>query len=194
MSKKSDRNSRNKGNKNTLKHDSFTVKKNGEEKVIFHYDRRERFSMPSAPKKDAKLKGIFKGNRSLLILMLDIVIILILMFIFLRFLNKPSYKKTEQGYQFELEAFPYADNILVSLYVKKTGKIGENLGNFIKVDFYTTSFPENREVIRKALPTNTEKESILRAKLKWSGRNETVNAAVDIGSKTIILKKSIKKK
>ena len=187
MSKQSDKN-------NTLKHDSFTVKKNREEKVIFHYDRRERLSMPSAPRPDAKLKGIFKGNRSLLIILLDVIIILILMFIFLHFLNKPSYKKTEQGYQFELEAFPYADNILVSLYVKKMRKAGENLGKFMKVEFYTSSFPKSREVINRTFPTDTEEEYILRVKLKWSGRDETVNAAVNIGNKVIILKKSIKKK
>ncbi|RKX84161.1 MAG: hypothetical protein DRP57_06445 [Spirochaetes bacterium] len=179
---------------NTIKHDSFTVKKKREEKIIFHYDRNERLSMPAAPRRDSMKRGIFKGNRSLLILLLDIIVILILMFIFFRFLNRPSYKKTEQGFQFELEAFPYADNILVSLYVKKTGKAGKSLDKTFKVEFYTSTSSENRETLNGSFPLEPEKETILRSKLSWSGRDETVTASITIGSKVVVLKKNVKKK
>ncbi len=194
MNKKLNKGLHDSGPNKNKKHDSFTVKKSAEEKMVYHYNRDERLSMPTAPVKGNRSRGIFKGNKTLIILFINVIVIFLVLFLFIHFLNKPSYIKVKAGYRLELEAFPYAGEILVSLYIKKVKENKTNGKYRISALLYTSGEPKKKKIISEDLPAEKGREIILRAKLPWLGRDDSVNAEVDIGGVIVVLKKSVKKK
>ncbi|NOY10094.1 MAG: hypothetical protein GXP33_14775 [Spirochaetes bacterium] len=194
MNRKSKEGSNDSGPDKSKKHDSFTVKKSAEEKIVFHYNRDERLSMPTAPAEGKRSRGIFKGNKTLIILFINVIVIFLVLFLFFRFINKPSYKNVKAGYRLELDAFPYADAILVSLYIKRVKENKTNGKYRISALFYTSGEPEKKKIISEDAPAGKDREIILRTKLHWLARDDSVNAEVDIGGVMVVLKRSVKKK
>jgi len=68
--------------------------------------------MDNAPKLTSRLrKGVFRGNRSLIIVLLDVLFIVLMFIIFRVFLYKPQSSTTMQGYAVELRGRVIEENV-----------------------------------------------------------------------------------
>jgi hypothetical protein len=85
--------------------------------MVFHYNREERIKSLSSEIRDRKPKGILKGNRSLLILLIDILVIIILYVLLTPLLRGPGDSVVKEGYRFSLEAFVYNQECLVRVKI-----------------------------------------------------------------------------
>ena len=86
----------------------------------YHYKREERLTMPNAPKKDTNLsKNIFKRNKSLVIILVDIIIILVVFSFFKIFIEMPSYVDENNGYVLTLSGFSTSEEVIVRIKIKK---------------------------------------------------------------------------
>jgi hypothetical protein len=84
----------------------------------FHYDREERLAGTNLGK-DPGPKGLFRRNRSLAIILLDIIVIVIMFIVFL-FVFTPGRSWTRIGdYRIDLKAFQFEDEIYASLIVRR---------------------------------------------------------------------------
>ncbi len=89
-------------------------------KYNYHYKREERLSMPNAPKKDTNYsKNIFKRNKSLVIILIDIIIILVVFSFYKIFIEMPSYVGKNNGYVLTLSGFSTSDQVIVRIKIRK---------------------------------------------------------------------------
>jgi hypothetical protein len=84
--------------------------------------------MPGAPRQDRERGGLFRKNRGLMILLIDIVIIVIVAIIYRAFLYEPPYAGRLEGYQLLLRGFALEDRIMVDLRVEKRPDTQESDG------------------------------------------------------------------
>mgnify|MGYP006272957165 CR=1 FL=1 len=83
----------------------------------FHYNREEREGARFRPLPDHSGRTVFRGNRSLMILFIDVVVVLLLGGIYFFFLRGDPSVTTLQGYEFSLSARSFEDETLLSLTV-----------------------------------------------------------------------------
>lgn len=86
--------------------------------MVFHYNREDRMKSLSPEIQNRKPKSILKGNRSLIILLIDILVIIILYVILTPLLRGPGETVVQEGYRFGLEAFVYNQECLVRLKIE----------------------------------------------------------------------------
>ena len=88
----------------------------------YRYSRRERESMPNAPSLSSrKSRGVFRGNRPLLFVLLD-VLFLLAMFLFVRFfLFKPSNVARLGGYRIEAAGRMIEDGVFAVVRIENRG-------------------------------------------------------------------------
>jgi hypothetical protein len=102
--------------KNTERSDPYR----DEQPEGYHYSRRDRLSMATAPRFRDSGGGIFRRNRTLLIIFLDLVIILILGVILVRFLYARVNRADLEGYNVVLRGVRTEEVILATLTIKRT--------------------------------------------------------------------------
>jgi hypothetical protein len=84
----------------------------------FHYDRAERLAAAGG-EKPPEPKGLFKRNRSLAIILLDVIVIVI-MFLLLQFVFTPGRSWTRVGdYRVDLTAFTFESEIYATVEISK---------------------------------------------------------------------------
>ncbi len=84
----------------------------------FHYSREERLSQPGAPRFRVPRKGgLFRRNRSLLIVLIDVLLISVVFFLYRQFFASPTYESEIAGYKLLLRVFPVKDKVIVNLRV-----------------------------------------------------------------------------
>lgn len=84
----------------------------------FHYDRAERLRSKGGDQ-SPKPKGLFQGNRSLAIILLDVIIIVI-MFLLLQFIFTPGRSWTRiDDYRVELSAFRFESEIYATVEISR---------------------------------------------------------------------------
>lgn len=87
--------------------------------VRYHYNREERrASLPDHLRDTSKKKGILRGNRSLLITLIDVVFLVMLVIVISVFYRVRGDGNILQGYAVSAGAITFGDNVLVSVKVK----------------------------------------------------------------------------
>lgn len=85
----------------------------------FHYDRDERLAQTGGPK-PAEPKGLFRRNRSLAIILLDVLLIL-LIYVLFQFVFTPGRSSARvQDYDLELSAFRFEGELYVTVEITKS--------------------------------------------------------------------------
>lgn len=163
--------------------------------VHFHYSREERYRYLSPEiANPTKKKGIFKGNRGLIILLVDILLILLLYFILNPLLQRYASNTDFMGYEVRLGAFSYEEEVFISLRFlaeepAETASGAE--GTLVRVLF---SLEGSDAVVEETdlLPPRKGAERIIRTRITSQGTPESASAEVSIGDKTITLKTDIR--
>ena len=76
--------------------------------------------MSNAPRLDIRQrKGIFRGNRSLYIVLLDVLLICLMFFLFRNFIFKPSNRIELQGYVVTLRSRIIRDSVYAAVRIKE---------------------------------------------------------------------------
>jgi hypothetical protein len=83
--------------------------------LSFHYNRTEREALRRYPLGDHGSNNPFRGNRSLLILAIDVLIVLLLAGFYFYFLRGDPTETTINGYRFSLEGRRFDEGVLISL-------------------------------------------------------------------------------
>jgi hypothetical protein len=85
----------------------------------FHYDRSERLAAKAGGERVEVSGGLFKRNRSLAIILLDLGVIVII-FLLLQFVITPGRSATRSGdFRLELKAFRFEDEIYSTLEITR---------------------------------------------------------------------------
>jgi hypothetical protein len=96
------------------------MKTGNQNEYNFHYNRDERLSMPNAPKLNYGPKqSIFKRNKSLAIILIDIAIILVVFSFFKIFLELPPHVDENNGYLLSLSGFSTNEEVIVRIKIEK---------------------------------------------------------------------------
>ena len=85
----------------------------------FHYNREERLAQTGGPT-PPEPKGLFRRNRSLAIILLDLLLIL-LIFVLFQFVFTPGRSAARVGdYDLELSAFRFEDELYVTVEITRS--------------------------------------------------------------------------
>lgn len=160
----------------------------------YHYDRDERMKrLPDDVR--AKLtgpspKGLFRKNRTLTIILLDIVVIVVVWFVFLPLIRTGASGRLE-GYSFSLHSFSYGNRALISLKV-----VNESAGHGLPPS-YTAIFglsSDNESVeMQGPLPEEPHASTTLRTSLPLAAKTVAVVCTVKLANKTLSLKARLQK-
>jgi len=149
---------------------------------VFHYDAQERLAMrssqPGVPKKTTWLRG----NRSLIITLIDIVIVVILFIIYLVFLRPMAGTEKLGPFTVSGSVFRYDDELLVSLSIVSREKPDDPSPVFPR---HVTLTVQNEEIV-DLLPGPGESETV-RFRLpdrSFDKNGEVLRIAVQIGTET----------
>lgn len=153
----------------------------------FYYSKKGRLSLPSAPNVSKRGKwGFLKGNRTLIILFLDIAVICLLIFFYRFVLYTPSYNAELSGFWLELDSHA----------------IGDGLVGILRVENRTADVPEGRIYARfysgdqdlrlsKELPTEKKSSIELTARLYGTGSERQIFVEAQVGEQTVIISKKL---
>jgi hypothetical protein len=155
----------------------------------YHYNRQERLSkLPEQLRgKISGLtpRGIFRRNRTVSVILVDLMIIAVVWFIFLPLIRTGANGRVD-GYLFSLHSFSYGGNALISLtVVNESGKEGSVPG--YSATFGLSSSDRTIEM-RGLLPRGAHASATLRARLPLTGRTTAVVCIVTLAGKKLSLK------
>ena len=103
--------------------------------------------MPGAPDLSRWTKrGFLKGNRPLIILLLDVLFITILLFFIRQFLYTPEYEARLAGYDLTLRGFPLKEKVIASLLVRKKSENAFSGRIFVRFTFKGEDLRLSREL------------------------------------------------
>jgi len=163
-------------------------KRESSDGLHFHYNREDRLSMDGAPDLSKRKGGFLKGNRSLTILLLDILLLALIAFVVIGLFQRSSHKGKLEGYSLTLSALAYQDAAYVTLTLESLKAAAAPPRVFVK--FYLSGSDEEL-FVSDVLPFKEDEKIVLKGSLPLYGDEEEVLAEAKIGDKSIILKKSI---
>lgn len=163
-------------------------KRESSDGLHFHYDREDRLSREGAPDLGKRRGGILKGNRSLTILLLDILLLLLIAFVVIGLFQRSSYKGKLEGYALTLSALAYQDAAYITLTLEGLKAEAEAPRVFVK--FYLAGSDEEL-FVSDVLPVKEGEKIVLKGSLPLYGDEEEILAEVKIGDKSKILEKSL---
>jgi len=148
----------------------------------YHYNRQERLAAASAPRYPARGSGIFRGNRVLLIILLDLVIVLILGLFLTRFLYARVNRADLEGYSIVLRGARLEQVVLATLTVTNR-RAGNGVEQTLYVRFSLTRNPGEGESIYVSWPAPREagRERVFRATVPVSESSRVLYAELRIG-------------
>lgn len=148
----------------------------------YHYNRQERLSMPTAPRHPERRGGIFRRNRTLLIILVDLVIVLILGLFLMRFLYAQVSRADLEGYSVVLRG-AYSQDVVIATLTVKNNHSESRREQRVNVRFSLVRNPgeEDSTYVSSLAPPGREEESILRATIATSRRSKVLYAEVRIG-------------
>ncbi len=160
------------------------TKKPGE--YYYHYNKEEREKNLSHEIKNRQKRRFLQFNRSLFIIMMDIVIIVIVFIILRPFLQKEHEADVLSGYSLELKGFIFEEKAYISLKIRLVEDTDSNI-NIVKVIFEIEDSEEKLEII-DILPQGTNAVRMIRGELPLSVKeDQTVLAVVNIGKDKTVL-------
>jgi hypothetical protein len=151
-----------------------------------HYSREDRLSLPSARSLQPRRRGgPFRGNRSLMIILLDVLLILFLGIVVVRFLNNQTSRANIAGYAISLRAVQSGEVVEAALSVRgpAEGSAAPAAGQSIQVHFSLSSSAGQgpSESLSSALPAPGGEPLLLRQAIPGSGEPKTLYADVQVG-------------
>jgi hypothetical protein len=150
----------------------------------FHYNRADRLKLGGRDREQDKKKGIFKQNRSLIIILIDIVVIVIV-FILLQLLWEPSRATYEiYGYAFRLRAVEFEDEVLYTLTISPEEPVKAMEGTLVGSVFEAG---EHSTRVSDVLPGENVSERVLRARSALGSNVEDAQATVTVGKESFTL-------
>ena len=156
----------------------------------YHYDRDKRLGLPNAPDLSTRgRRGIFKGNRSLVILLIDVVVICLLALFYRFFLYTPPYQTVLSGYTVTLRGFAYRDGIVGNLQVEKTDEDAPQGRVYVR---FLAGAADLR--LSASLPDNHDTSVELTRTLFPEDGPEELHAEVDIAGETSHLRRKLSRK
>ena len=178
-------------------------------KLHYHYDREERMHSLSPSiiermeKKDSSGKGglkkpLFRRNRSLMILLLDIIIILFLYFLILPLLairGGPPVEQIEHS-PFELNGFVFEEKSLLSLNIERVAvsektEDADEEGKTITVVFSVEGTEKTVKAI-DVLPEEEGSSRIIRASIPYNGEEKKAFAEISFGDETSVVETKLR--
>jgi hypothetical protein len=158
----------------------------------FHYSREQRLSMPNAPDLAMRgKKGILKGNRSLVILLVDVLLIFILFVVYRYFFYRPSYIGDLSEYTVTLRGMAVSDRVIASVRVARRQ---ESVTQAEPGRVYVRFLLKDEEIrLSEELPTIRGAAVELTASLLIPGKGQQLHAEVQIGDKTINLERRLER-
>ena len=157
----------------------------GQQPSGYHYSRRERLEAASAPRYPARGGGIFRGNRTLLIILLDLIIVLILGLLLMRFLYARVNKAELEGYSVELRAVRLEQVVLATLTV--TNRRAESAAEqTLYARFSLKRNPGEEESTYASWPAPREagKQRVFRTTIPFFEPSRVLYAELQIGDST----------
>ena len=172
--------------------DRMTVRRDAERQAGFHYSREERLCRPGAPPpRTARRGGLFRSNRGLLILLLDVLLLALAITLLRAFGLFDTSRATVQGWEIELGALRVLEEAQCVLVVRRADSSAAEPAGRLFARFYGESTPEVYEAAAADLPRESGEEIALRATVRIRERERTLCAAVSLGEVSRILKRRI---
>jgi hypothetical protein len=158
----------------------------------FHYNRDERQAVlsPEVVERYARKRGIFRGNRPLVILFLDVLFVLILYFIISPILHRYAAATDLNGYELRLRAFLFENATYVSVQIEAEEAAAAGEQNLVTIRFSIEDADSETELV-DVLPGSPGEVMMYRARLPGGKGKQNVFADVRIGCKTAVLKTGI---
>ena len=155
----------------------------------YHYDRDERLSrMPEEMRRRVTVPGsknVFRRNRTLSVILIDLVLIGLVWFVFLPLIRTGATGSLE-GYSFSLHGFSYGGKALVSLKVVKGKDVSGPAPSYTAT--FSLSSSDKSVEMQGQLPAALHGSSTLRTSLPIPGRTPAVLCTVTLGGKKLSLK------
>jgi hypothetical protein len=163
------------------------------DQVRFHYDREERIQYLSHYTRNigGKPKGILRGNRSLTILLVDILVIVLIYVIFSLFGGISSTIKANSGYTLGFNGFLHDDKVYLSLKVTAR-RNQESLDNEMIEVVFSLGRNGDELTVLEILPEEKGGSRVLRAVFDTDGGNKTALAKLRFLEKELSMKTRIR--
>ena len=149
------------------------------DELQFHYSRAERLGrdeQASDEKRSGLFGRLFTRNRSLLIVILD-VLLLLLMFILLQFVFRPGMAtKRVEGYRFTITAFVFDSEVYAAVEAVARSDRDASSGESTLV---TLRFPDGSEVT-DVLPARAGESIVVRSVFANAGDDDSPRVVVDV--------------
>jgi hypothetical protein len=146
----------------------------------YHYSRKDRLSLPTAPRFPERGGGIFRKNRTLLILLLDLVIVMILGVFLMRFLYAQVNRADLEGYSVVLRGLRSQEVVIATLTVSNRLSDSEQR-IFVRFSLVRNPGEEDSTYVSGSAPGARGEERILRATLPAADSPKVLYAEVRIG-------------
>jgi hypothetical protein len=156
------------------------------ERPEFHYDRDERLRQRGRQEQSPK-GGLFRRNRSLTILLLDIVLILVLYLVLQFFVFGVQERHTALGCRFVLRAVAFEDDVLVTLRITRREEQAEAAESPVARAVFRLDGSDTRGEDADLLPSEVDEPRYLRARLPRREDAGSVTASVEVGGRTFEL-------
>ena len=148
------------------------------DELQFHYSRAERLGRDEDAA-DERPKGLFKRNRSLLIVVLD-VFLLLLMFVLLQFLFRPGTTSKRVGdFTFTVTAFVFDNEVYATVEALALSDWNATSGESALL---TLRFPDGSEVT-DVLPSAAGESTVVRSVFAYDGDDDSPRVVV--GAETL---------
>ena len=154
----------------------------------YHYSRKQRLSLPTAPGAQGSGGGFFHRNRTLLIILVDLVIILVLGLFLMRYLYARVHRADLEGYSVVLRGFYFGEVVFASLTI--TNKRGSSVAGgriYVRFSLDRAFEEENTTYSSTILPDDGEEETILRVTIPAVQEAAALYAEVEIGDTAKLL-------
>ncbi len=161
-------------------------------KFNYHYNREERLKTLSCEVKDRKRTGFLKGNKALIILLLDIVLIVIITVFIFPFINSISNAGHINGCSVLIKGFKFDGKTYLSVKIKRREERKENDSRGVKIEFY---YEDSKilKLIHEVFPAKKNVERIFHYEIDNKNDLETIFAKISAGSGVIKIKTVLKK-
>lgn len=157
---------------------SGTGGQSGDGGLHYHYSRSERLEQGGRDREQAKKGSIFRRNRSLTLILIDVALILVIYLLFTYVFNTQPTTHDYGGYSFTIRAVAFGDEVLCTVRADQKDPEEGVAGAPARVVFESG---EAREETSDLLPTGQTGERNFRARLPRAEAGEEVRATVYIG-------------
>jgi hypothetical protein len=143
----------------------------------YRYSREERRAMDNAPELASRLrKGVLRGNRSLLIVLLDVLLIVFMFIIFRVFLYKPQSSAAMNGFEIELSGRVVGESLFAVATIRNEDGEGS-----AETAYLTFRLGDDEQRLSSRLPAErggVEEAAVL---LPYADPEERIEVTVRIG-------------